>query len=68
MDAGAFVNAAGRYDETVMMQAARNGHIDIVRLLLKNGADSHLKNIRGKTATDVADEWDYADTAEFIRV
>lgn len=51
-----------------MMQAARDGHIDIVRLLLKNGADSHLKNIRGKTATDVADEWDYADTAEFIRV
>lgn len=51
-----------------MMQAARDGHIDIVRLLLKNGADSYLKNIRGKTATDVADEWDYADTAEFIRV
>jgi ankyrin repeat protein len=39
---------------TALMEAARWGHVDAVRLLLDAGADATLKNTDGQTAFDVA--------------
>ena len=55
LDAGAVVNAEGRYPGQPIAQAARMGHVDFVRLLLERGADpaaaigpasSHLACVR----------------------
>ena len=40
---------------TDLMAASVNGHADVVRLLLANGANPDLKNNEGKTAIDYAE-------------
>jgi ankyrin repeat protein len=42
LDAGAIVEAEGRFPGTPITQAARMGHADFVRLLLDHGADPAL--------------------------
>jgi hypothetical protein len=41
-------------DETPLMKASRMGHIEIVRLLLRRGADVTIRNDSGKSARDLA--------------
>lgn len=40
--------------ETALMQAADNGHIEVVEMLLQEGADAAVTNRDGKTAADLA--------------
>ena len=51
---GACVNSVDCELWTPLHAAAMTGRIDIVRFLLTNGADSHLKNEANETAYDVA--------------
>lgn len=48
------MNARGLDDDTPLHDAALNGHIRLVKLLVERGADIHAKNRRGKTPLDIA--------------
>jgi hypothetical protein len=49
------LNIADGSGYTALMEAADNGFLDIVDLLVKAGADTHLKSSWGETATDMAE-------------
>ena len=71
IDAGADVNARhpAKYQDTPLHWAAAKGHTEVVRVLLKNGADPKLKNERSETPAyraaqagqkqtfDIIEEW-----------
>lgn len=48
------VNMAGDGGRTVLMEAAANGHVDLVKHLLHNGADPDAKDNQGKSARQLA--------------
>ena len=50
-----------------MLTAAANGHLEIVKMLLRHGADLHVKTNDGKTARSFAEERGHAAVAEFLR-
>ncbi|KAL2687094.1 hypothetical protein Neosp_004646 [[Neocosmospora] mangrovei] len=54
LEAGADASARGYQDETPLMVAARSGNVDLVKLLLRYGANREAKDIRGITAMDYA--------------
>jgi ankyrin repeat protein len=41
-------------EDTALHEASKNGHLEIVRLLLEDGAVVEVKNTWGETALDVA--------------
>ena len=49
LDAGADVNAKGKFRETLLHGAAANGHKEIAELLIAKGADVNAKNEFGLT-------------------
>jgi len=52
---GADINIQDKEDGwTPLMVAAYNGHVDLVRFLLKNGANPRLRSLEDKTAYDWA--------------
>ena len=48
------------------MEAASNGNLETVKLLIENGADVNIKNNDGKTVLDLADFED-EDMKEVLR-
>ncbi len=56
LKAGVDINARYPNELTVLMWAAGQGHDKTVRFLLEAGADNTLKDNRGKTAVEIADE------------
>lgn len=54
LSAGANVNAQDAKGWTPLMEIVVSDRIDIVKLLLKKGADTSIKNKDGKTALDIA--------------
>lgn len=63
---GAKIDALTPNRATALMLAARNGHIDTVRRLLRAGADTALKNDRGLTAAEWARTQGNTDIADLI--
>lgn len=61
------VNKADANGETPLMVAARNGNMELIELLLSNGADAKLKNIQGKTARQVAKDAKKGDAAKRLK-
>jgi len=51
---GARINDASKQKDTPLMLAAVAGHLDTVKVLLKNGADVRMRNENGLTAVDMA--------------
>ncbi|KAG6852937.1 hypothetical protein C0991_008009 [Blastosporella zonata] len=51
---------------TALHAAAEAGHVPAVKLLLQKGADLSLKNSRGKTALELAQEKNYAHVVEVL--
>ena len=64
---GADPNIADNVDTPPLHRAARAGRTEIVRALLKGGAKIDARDRAGRTALDIALEYDRADTAEEIR-
>lgn len=60
IEAGASVNVQESYGFTPLHEAAENGHLEIVKVLIKSGADSSMGLKKayqaGSTALDVARE------------
>lgn len=58
IDHGAYINRKSDFDgDTALMSAVAGGHIEAVRLLIENGADINIRNEKGQTAQDVANNW-----------
>ncbi|EEO27491.1 ankyrin repeat domain-containing protein [Oxalobacter paraformigenes] len=64
LEKDAFIDAVSPNATTPIMMAARNGHIYTVKLLHDNGADLTLKNQRGYSAIDFANENKNTDIAK----
>jgi len=52
------VNLQDNAGDTALHDAARFGHVEIIGFLLANGADKTIKNNEGRTARDVALQYD----------
>lgn len=65
-DECANVNQRNANDETMLMIAAQQGNGDIVSLLLKNGADTNLKNKEGLTALELAKQNNHEEIIETL--
>ena len=64
------VNAQDNEGETVLVWAIRNGPdrtTDMIRLLLQHGAKVSFKDHNGKTALDLAEEFDYEDWLPLLK-
>jgi ankyrin repeat protein len=48
------VNALGKFNRTPLHLASKYGNIEILKFLIRNGADPNVKNIHGFTALYVA--------------
>ena len=66
---GADVNAGDKYNWTPLFIASWNGHIDVVKKLLKAGADPFIKGRwGGETALDKAQEKGHFKIAELLKI
>lgn len=54
LDHGALLDAADNRGRTALMIAAETGHVEMVDLLLRRGADRNLRDKSGKSAVDLA--------------
>ncbi len=64
---GAEINARTENGSTALFFVARFGHIEVIKLLLKNKADPTLANENGDTAIDWALKSDNTDIADLLR-
>jgi len=64
---GVDVNRTYAHSLTALMWAAGYGKTECVQLLLASGADPKLKDDRGKTAGDIAQDQGYAEVAALLK-
>ncbi len=71
LDAGADVNAKGKYGRTPLHYADTRGLKKIIELLIARGADENTKievgDYKGQTPLDGAIQWDRTETAALLR-
>jgi len=71
LDAGADVNAKGKYGRTPLHYAATRGLKKIIELLIARGADVNTKievgDYKGQTPLDGAIQWNRTETADLLR-
>lgn len=60
-------NEANSFGWTPLHFAASKGHIQMIELLVKNGADLNSRSLSGKSAYNVAAEADQKETLELIK-
>ncbi|NXX84061.1 NUD12 pyrophosphatase, partial [Urocolius indicus] len=60
------VNAATDNGWTALMYAARNGHLEVVEVLLEEGCDRSIVNKSRQTALDIAKFWGYNHIANLL--
>ncbi len=54
------------YGYTLLMQATRDGNVDMMQFLMDQGADMGYPSVRGDTALHAAVEWDQPEAALFL--
>lgn len=67
IEQGAKVDARAPNSMTSLMLAARNGHMEVVQLLLTNHADTSLQTVDGKTAEDIARDSNQTEISNRLR-
>jgi ankyrin repeat protein len=60
------VNGVGETGDTPLIEAARLGHDDVVRILLLAKADPNLKSKDGKTALQLASEGGHEESVALL--
>ncbi|XP_065512521.1 NAD-capped RNA hydrolase NUDT12 isoform X2 [Caloenas nicobarica] len=60
------INAAANNGWTALMYGARNGHLEVVQILLEEGCDRSLINKSRQTALDIAKFWGYKHIANLL--
>ena len=60
------VNGVGENGDTPLIEAARLGHDDVVRVLLIAKADPNIKNKDGKTALQLASEGGHEESVALL--
>jgi len=55
------VNAKSEMGRTTLHSAAREGHTEVIELLIAKGADVNVKDKDGTTPLDMADDKETAD-------
>ena len=66
LDAGVDVNRTYKHNLTALMWAAGYGRSAAVELLLVRGADAGMKDDRGKTASQIAEDTGHKDVAAIL--
>ena len=64
---GAEINGKTETGATALYLAARNGHRDVVKLLLHHQADPAIANQNGETAVDAAMKGNHSDILDLLR-
>ena len=67
IEAGGEVNVLQPSRNSPLRLAAQTGNIDLIILLLENGAQVAIKNEMGKTASDLASEKGHEEIADILR-
>jgi ankyrin repeat protein len=67
LKAGARVNDANEAGGTALMYAALSGRTDVIRLLIRNGAEVSPRDRRGLDAAGLAEQQGNQEVADFIR-
>ncbi|KAJ1208378.1 hypothetical protein NDU88_003764 [Pleurodeles waltl] len=60
------INDTAKNGWTALMYAARNGHFDVVQMLLKHGCDKSLVNKSKQTALDIAKFWGHKHVVNLL--
>ncbi|XP_042643678.1 NAD-capped RNA hydrolase NUDT12 isoform X2 [Tyto alba] len=60
------INAAADNGWTALMYGARNGHLEVVQILLEKGCDRSIINKSRQTALDIAKFWGYKHIADLL--
>lgn len=63
---GANISSMDKDGKSVLMMAALNGELDLVKLLIYKGADFTLQSMHGKTALDFARAFDREKIVEYL--
>jgi hypothetical protein len=61
------LDVAAPNGQTALMLAARNGHLDAVRVLVDADADIDLEDYDGQTALSLAQDAGFTDVADYLR-
>ncbi len=64
---GANVNIATNEGRTLVHQAAKSGHVDLLRVLVERGAALNTRNNAGKTALDLALDEEMLAAAKYLQ-
>ncbi|HEX5472427.1 MAG TPA: ankyrin repeat domain-containing protein, partial [Lacipirellulaceae bacterium] len=67
VEAGANINERSRLGRTPLMWAANDGHIDVIRYLLKKGANPALLDDNGESAAGLAEKNGFKAIAATLR-
>lgn len=65
--AGSEIDAKDASGRTALMEAVLKDEVEIVDLLLKNGANAHLRNAQGDTAVSLATKYDRKEVLILMR-
>jgi ankyrin repeat protein len=66
LDSGANLHTVDKNGWTPLHTASRNGHLVVVKLLLKYGVDINLRNGANNTPADLALDYNNAEVAIFL--
>ncbi|XP_048381177.1 peroxisomal NADH pyrophosphatase NUDT12 [Stegostoma tigrinum] len=60
------INKVDEKGWTALMYASRNGHFEVIQLLLEKGCDKSISNNSGQTALDIAEFWGHKHIADLL--